>query len=185
MQIAQPTTFCKNKKKIFKELVIVFLVILALSSIEHLFSDEGRSYLEHISENFFDMLFLFIIIFIFDFFNKDCIYYNESQFQIEKGINESILQIYNYKDITKINYMPYLRLYTITMKQENTYIDFHPDHYDSNEFKKLLYILESYQPISKGFYMPSGGLNTPLAYVATVILLGFIFLLIAIGYIIR
>jgi hypothetical protein len=188
MQVNESTfSFCKSSKKMINQWVIMLLMLIGFFSIEYFFTDDSIAYIDFLYQGLFDpnLLFLLAILLVFEYFEKDCVQYGKNFFQIERGIFDSEVQSFQFNDIKKINYMPYLRLYTITMKQENTYIDFNQGFYPNQKFQEFIMALETHQPISRGFYMPSGGIRTPLFYAFALVVAGFVLLLIAIGYIIK
>lgn len=186
MQV-ESTSFCKSTNKLIKEWIVVLLILISLFSVEYIFGTEGITYFQFLYQELFDfdLLSLLILLLLFYYFEKDCIQYDQNLFKIRRGLQKAEYQTYKIEDIVKINYMPYLHLYTLTMKQEDTYIDFNAGFYPTEEFQKFLVVLQTEQPINRGFYMPSGVLSTPLTYAGALIFLGFLLLLIAIGLILR
>lgn len=143
-------TFCTSKEKIVKQFILFFLVAMTISLVHYVFTQSVGSLIEDI----FDMLIIFVIWVIYDSKSRDCISYDTEMFTILK--NEDTETNHRFEDIVKINYMPYVKLLTITMKQEDTYLDISPIAYNFQELERFLDVLSTHQPITRGFYIPSG-----------------------------
>lgn len=163
-------------------MLYIFFAYILISNIRYLFIDDS-DYLLHLFKDFFYAFGMLIIWVIEDMFRTDCIIYDKTQFTINRGSLRPSQDTnnYNYNDIVKINYMPYLRLLTIKMKEENTYIDIATDNYSFAEFEPFLQILESYQPISRGFYIPDDGITTRTGKIIATVVVIFFSMLIMLG----
>jgi len=67
------------------------------------------------------------------------------------------------------------------MKAENTYVDLVPSNYRFEAFEPFLEHLESYQPTSRGFYIPDDGIKTRAGKVVAFMVLIFFSGLILLG----
>jgi len=72
---------------------------------------------------------------------------------MKRGLKASI-QTYTFNDIAKINYLPLLQTYIITMKRTDTYFIFNPIFYSSESFDKFKNILQLHLPIQRGYHIP-------------------------------
>lgn len=165
-------TFCKSSKKFIRLSLIVLLAIIVISNISYLFSTSDVSYITYVAKDIFDGLGLLVFLILYDLFEADCIKYDSNKFTINKsGMFRSRNETYNYSDIEKINYMPYIKLLTIKMKQEHTYADISTNIYSFSEFEKFLEILESHKEITKGFYIPMEGIDSKAKFFGLVLML--------------
>jgi len=153
------TAFCKSSKKILRQSIYVILAYLFISNVRFIFVNEEH-YLLHLLSDFFYALFLLITWIIQDYFTTDCVEYNEISFHVKGDNKDSRTSPYKFDEIIKVNYIPYVGILTIKMQGENRYIDLVPSNYRFEEFESFLKYIESYQPISRGFYIPDDGLKT-------------------------
>jgi hypothetical protein len=180
-QLHSKTEFCKSRRKLVKQMVYVFLAVIIISNIKFLFTEDELSYLTHLFIDLFRGLFFLLVWIIFDMFETDCIHYDEVQFHIDKSGIRSRQESFRFDDIVKINYKPYLRLLTIKMKQENSYVDLSPDNYAFKDFEQFLRVLESHKPISKGFYIPTDGIKSPTGFIIAGLITAIFLSLIVLG----
>lgn len=152
-------TFCKNSNKIFKQFIYVMLAYLIISNVRFLFIEE-QNYLFHLLSDLFYSIVALVIWIFEDYFKTDCIHYDAHYFNIDNDQEKNKNVSYRFDEIVKINYMPYVRVLTIKMQKQNTYVDISPYNYNFKEFEAFLEHLESYQPISRGFYIPHDGLES-------------------------
>ena len=110
-------SFCKNSKKIFKQFVYILLAITFISNLRYLFVDE-TTYLSHLFGDLAYSLYALIFFIVESFFETDCIHYDDEKFLVDRGGLRAFKETFKYADIEKINYMPYLRLLTIKVKND-------------------------------------------------------------------
>ena len=163
--------------------------LIAFTSAKYLYFDEEISYLSYLFQNLFDsdLLFVLIVLFALDYFEKDCTKYDDKNFKITKGgvTSSSQQTTYRFDDILEINYMPYFRILTITMKEQDTYIDFYPGFYATDDFNDFKKQLQKFKPITKALYIPQGGPSAPTVYIALTVFVAFFSMLVGIGYIFK
>lgn len=129
--------------------MLFLLVAGVISLVDYLIKHSFGTLIEDIS----DLLIIFLIWVFFDSKTRECISYDAETFTLSKNEEESR---HRFEDIVKVNYMPYVKLLTITMKQEETHLDISPITYNFHELERFLDALSRHRPITRGFYVPSG-----------------------------